>query len=84
MQRWASGVLEWVADGVANNGGRVGIAPLTEDLPLCILEPARLDELLRVIPCAARVVQHRGEQHAADRSNDQQTGNRLGTEQHSN
>ena len=62
----------------------MGVAPLAEGLPLRILESAGLDELLGVIPCAAGVVQHRGQQHAADRSDDQEACNRLSAEQHSN
>ena len=60
------------------------VAPLAKHLPLGVLESTRLDVLLCVIPCSAGVVQHRGKEHAADRSNDQHAADRLIAEEDSN
>ncbi len=60
------------------------VAPLAKNLPLGILKSARLDVLLCVIPCAAGVVQHRGKEHAADRTDDEQACNRLIAEENTN
>ena len=84
MKRRASGVLERVANGIAHHRCGVRVAPLAKNLPLIVLESTGLDVLLCVIPCPAGVVQHRGEQDAADRSNDQHAANRLVAEQESN
>src|SRR6516225_6554748 len=59
VERRAGGVLEGVADGVADDGRGVGIRTLAEQLAVVVLEVARLDVLLGVVPRAAAVVQHR-------------------------
>src|SRR6476620_7669762 len=43
VERRAGRVLERVADGVADDGRRVGIRLLAEDVALVVLEVARLD-----------------------------------------
>ena len=65
VERRAGGVLERIADRVADDGRRVGLRALAEDVAVLVLEVARLDVLLGVVPCAAAVVQDGGEQDAA-------------------
>src|SRR5919108_5099700 len=46
VERGASRVLERVADGVADDGSRMGIGALGDGVALGVLEVARLDVLL--------------------------------------
>src|SRR2546427_6694498 len=70
VQRGPGGVLERIAHRVTNHGGLVGRAPLAAVL-------ARLDELLRVVPRAAAIVEQRGHQDAADRPDHEECGHGL-------
>ena len=65
VERRAGGVLERVADGVADDRRGVGLRALAEHVALVVLEVARLDVLLGVVPRAAAVVEDGGEQDAA-------------------
>src|SRR5262245_41731968 len=62
VERRTGRVLERVANGVADDRCRVGIGLLADDVAVGVLEVARLDVLLRVVPRAAAVVQNGGEQ----------------------
>ena len=81
MQARAGGVLERVADRVADDRGGVRRRALPEDVPGVILEPTRLDVLLRVVPRAAAVVEDSGEDDARHRADHQQRGLGLGLEE---
>src|SRR6266704_36352 len=70
MQRRAGGVLERIAHRVAHDRGLVGGAALPTVL-------AGLDVLLGVVPGAAAVVEHRGDEDAADRAHRQEGGDAL-------
>ena len=59
------GVLERVADRVADDGRRVRVGALAEHVAVVVLEVARLDVLLGVVPGAAAVVQDGRQQDAA-------------------
>ena len=55
--------------------------PLPRTLPCVVLEVARLDVLLGVVPGAAAVVEDGGEQHAGDGADHQHAGDGLVAEQ---
>src|SRR5437773_2382562 len=61
VERWAGGVLERIADRVTHDRRLVGGAALPAVL-------TRLDVFLGIVPRPAAVVQHRGDQDAADRA----------------
>src|SRR5215472_11349026 len=67
VQRRPGGVLEGIADGVADDGGLVCVGALAAVL-------SGFDELLGVVPGAAAVVHQHREQDAGNCSNHQQTG----------
>src|SRR2546425_597301 len=73
VQRRARGVLERVPHGVAYDRSFVGGTPLAAVLP-------RLDEFLGVVPRAAAVVQHGGDQDPANRPHHQEGRHRLGAD----
>ena len=75
------GVLERIADRVADDGRGVGVGALAEDVALVVLEVAGLDVLLGVVPRTAAVVEHGGEHDAGDRPDHQHAGDRLRPEQ---
>src|SRR5438128_3298100 len=70
VQRRAGGVLERITHRVAHDAGLVGGAALAA-------VRAGLDVLLGVVPGAAPVVEHRGDENAADRADHQEGGHRL-------
>src|SRR6267142_3848045 len=79
MQRRSGGVLEWIADGVADDRRLVRLRALADD-PAIRLEQARFDVLLGVVPGAAAVVHDRGQQDAGDGADHQERGHRLGAD----
>src|SRR5450759_1055730 len=79
VERRPGGVLERVTDRIADDGRRVRVGALAQDVPLVVLEVARLDVLLRVVPRAATVVEDRGEEDAGDRANHEHAGVLLAT-----
>ncbi|EPY22773.1 inorganic pyrophosphatase, partial [Strigomonas culicis] len=79
VQRRAGRVLERVADGVTDDGGRVLRGALALVL---VLEAALLDVLLRVIPRTARVGGGDGHLHAGHDGTGQHTGERELAEEH--
>ena len=81
VERRAGGVLERIADRVADDGRGVGIRALAEDVAVVVLEVARLDVLLGVVPRAAAVVEDGREHDAGDRPDHQHAGDGLGAEQ---
>ena len=81
VERRAGGVLERVADRVADDGRGVGVRALAEHVAVVVLEVARLDVLLRVVPRAAAVVEDGGEQDAGDRPDHQHAGDGLVAEE---
>src|SRR5664279_3219344 len=64
VERWTGGVLEWIADRVANDGGRVSVGLLAQDIAGVIEQVTRLDVLLGVVPRPAAVVQDGGQHDA--------------------
>src|SRR5438128_12302536 len=73
VQRRPRRVFKWVADGVADHAGLVGRTPLSAVL-------ARLDELLRIVPRAAAVVEQRRHENAGDRADHQERRHGLGAD----
>src|SRR5258705_1516707 len=81
VERWACRVVERIADRAPDDGRGVAVRALAEHVALVVLEVARLDVLLGVVPRAAAVVQDGGEHDARDRPDHQHPGDRLGAEQ---
>src|SRR2546427_11025408 len=61
VQRGSGGILERVADRVADDGGLVRRTSFAAEI-------AGLDEFLRVVPCAAARVQDEGHENGHDRA----------------
>ena len=76
VQRRAGGVLEGVADRVADDGGLVRLGALAEHVAVLVLQAAGLDELLGVVPGATAVVQDVRHQDAGHRADHQQAAPR--------
>src|SRR5579859_7357929 len=72
VQRWTGGILEGVADGIADDARLVSEGFLGKHVALIILEEARLDVLLGVVPGAAAVIHYQRHQDAADSTNHQE------------
>jgi hypothetical protein len=64
------GILERVADGIADNCRLVRLAPLAAE------DPA-LDVLLRVVPGSTAVVQDKGHEDSGNRGDHEERGHRL-------
>ena len=73
VDRRAGGVLERVADGVADDRRRVGVGPLAAEV-------AVLDDLLRVVPGTARVGQEDRHEHAGRDGPAEEPGERADAE----
>src|SRR5579872_4577336 len=82
VQRWACGILERIADGIANYTGLVRLAFLTQNSTFRIetanhlafsvyAQVASLDILLGVVPRAAAIVQEEGKYDTAHGANHQ-------------
>src|SRR5208337_1457316 len=67
VERWAGGVLEWVAKRVADDGCLVGLAALAA---VC----TGLDVFLGIVPCTTAVVQDECKEDARDGSHHEETG----------
>src|ERR671912_2358378 len=77
----ARGVLERVADRVADDRGCVGVGLLAKHVPVSIEQMARLHVLLGVVPRSTAVVQDGCEHDARDGPDHQHAGDGLGTEE---
>src|ERR1035437_9116540 len=81
VERRTGGVLEGIADGVADDGGCVRERLLADHVAIFIEQVTRLDVLLGVVPGAAAVVEDGGEQDAGDGADHQHARNGLVAEQ---
>src|SRR5450830_2080619 len=81
VERRTGGVLERVADGVADDGRLVRQRLLADHFAVVIEQVTRLYVLLGVVPGSAAVVENGGEQDAGDRTDHQQTSDGLVAEQ---
>src|SRR5260370_31608608 len=95
VQRWPSGILEGVADGIANHASLMRFALLTQDGTFRIkginhltsfvdAQVASFNVFLRIVPRATTIVQEKGEDDTAHSTDHQQTSLSLGAKDHAN
>src|SRR6058998_3891344 len=73
VERWAGGVLEWIADRVTHDRRLVGGAALPAVL-------TRLDELLGIVPGPTAVVEQRRHENPGDRADHEERRYGLGAD----
>ena len=81
MQARSGGVFERISDGVADNGRGMRRRALAEHAALVVLQHARLDVLLRVVPRATAVVENGGQDDSGHGADHQQRSLGLGLEE---